>query len=275
MKQFAKRFLIDLLEIFLLFLLVAGWGLVENQLLSVTRISIPDSSLPQAFDGFRVAQVSDLHNTEFGKDNARLLQKLREEKPDIIALTGDLIDCYQPDIPLALSFAEQAMQIAPCYFVTGNHEGRISRYRELEEGLRSLGVIILKGESVLLEREGQSIRLLGVSDPIFGRSVDSQLTDLSGEGYSLLLSHRPELFETYCRHGISLVLTGHAHGGQFRIPFLGGVLVPNQGFFPKYDAGCFTEGQTTMYISRGLGNSIFPFRLGNPPELIILTLTRT
>lgn len=275
MKKLAKRILVDLLEIFLLLLLIACWGFVENHLLSVTDISVPHNDLPQAFEGFRIAQVSDLHNTEFGKNHARLLKKLREEKPDIIALTGDLVDCYQTDIPVALDFVRQAMEIAPCYYVNGNHEGRIGNYQELEEGLRQIGVTVLHGEEVLLERSGETIRLLGVDDPSFGRTVAHQLESLSVEGFTLLLSHRPDLFEVYCQYGISLALTGHAHGGQFRIPFLGGVLVPNQGFFPKYDAGLFTQGQTSMYISRGLGNSIFPFRLGNPPELVILTLTQS
>lgn len=275
MKKLAKRILADLLEIFLLLLLIACWGFVENQLLFVTDISVPHNDLPRAFEGFRIAQISDLHNTEFGKDHARLLNKLREEKPDIIALTGDLIDSNRPDGAVALNFVRQALDIAPCYFVTGNHEGLTGEYAALEMGLKELGVTVLRGEAVTLERDGASIRILGVDDPQFGRSVESQLANLSGEGYSLLLSHRPELFDTYCQYGISLTLSGHAHGGQFRIPFVGGILAPHQGFFPEYDAGLFTRGQTNLVVSRGLGNSIFPFRLFNPPELILITLTRS
>lgn len=274
MKSLAKRLLIDLLGIALLLLLVAGWGFIENQLLFVTRVSIPCGDLPPSFQGFRIAQVSDLHNAEFGKNSRRLVAKLRECAPDIIAITGDLVDCYRTDVEAALDFVRQAVEIAPCYYVTGNHEGRIGNYRELEEGLIRLGVTVLHGEEVLLERGSESIRLLGVDDPGFGWTVESQLEALSVEGFTLLLSHRPELFDTYCRYGISLALTGHAHGGQFRIPFLGGVLVPNQGFFPEYDAGLFTQDGTNMFISRGLGNSIFPFRLCNPPELVLITLTR-
>ncbi len=249
--------------------LVVLWGYGENWVLTTTHITIPHRELPQAFRGFRIAQVSDLHN----QVHPWLLSALEENDPDIIAFTGDLIDSYHTDVEAALAFVREAVAIAPCYYVTGNHESRMPGfYAALKAGMEEAGVTILEGEAITLERQEESIRLLGVADSTFGETVDSQLEGLEEEGYTLLLSHRPELFDTYCSHGISLVLTGHAHGGQFRLPFLGGVLVPNQGFFPEYDAGLFTRGDTAMYISRGLGNSIFPLRLGNPPELVLITL---
>ncbi len=258
------------LRVLLVLVLMVAWGSVENCLLFTTRITVPSQELPRSFQGFKVAQVSDLHN----KVSPLLLPALKASEPDIIAITGDLIDSYQTDVEAALAFVREAVTIAPCYYVTGNHESRMPEaFAILEAGLREAGVTILRGEAVTLEQNGESISLLGLDDTTFGRSMDSQLEGLSPERYTLMLVHRPELFDTYCKYEPSLILAGHTHGGQFRLPFLGGVLIPNQGFFARYDAGLFTREDTTMYISRGLANSSFPFRLLNPPELVVVTLT--
>ena len=207
---------------------------------------------------------------------------LEAAQPDIIVLTGDLIDSRKTDIGVAGSLAEKAVEIAPTYFVTGNHEARIDGYDELRNNLIAAGVTVLENEAVAIEKDGDEITLLGVNDPSFqtdyliGDSASVVQSALDGladdEQYTILLSHRPELFETYADASVDLVFSGHAHGGQFRIPFLGGVIAPNQGFFPKYDAGLYTQGNTNMVVSRGLGNSLFPFRVNNRPELIIVEL---
>ena len=113
-----------------------------------------------------------------------------------------------------------------------------------------------------------------MEDPAFsGTQAFSQaLSDLASDAFTVLLSHRPEFFDLYVQQGFPLVLSGHAHGGQIRLPFLGGILAPGQGFFPEYDSGLYTDETTSMVVSRGLGNSVFPFRLNNPPEIIIITL---
>jgi predicted MPP superfamily phosphohydrolase len=188
-----------------------------------------------------------------------------------------MIDSRNTDVEIALAFAAEAVRIAPCYYVTGNHEARIpAAFRELRQGLAELGVTVLQNESLLLERAGETITLIGVDDPQFrGSTMDRKLAELVWrEDFTVLLSHRPELFETYVQSGADLVLSGHAHGGQFRLPFLGGVYAPDQGLFPAYDAGLFVEGDTQMVVSRGIGNSIFPLRFNNPPELILVTLGR-
>ncbi|MEE0880578.1 MAG: metallophosphoesterase, partial [Turicibacter sp.] len=164
----------------------------------------------------------------------------------------------------------------PIYFVTGNHEAWINHYDELEKKLLELGVHILRNESISLEINNQYIELIGIDDPEFGVSVDNNLTKTLKttvtDSYKILLSHRPEAFKTYVSSGVNLVLSGHAHGGQFRLPVIGGLVAPNQGFFPEFEEGIHTKHQTTMIISRGLGNSIIPQRLFNRPHLIEITL---
>ena len=250
----------------------------------VSTISISSSHIPAAFSGFRIAQVSDLHNSEFGKNNTELLKLLSESRPDIIAITGDLIDANHTDVGIALGFAQESVRIAPTYYVTGNHEATCSQYGDLKAGLEEAGVIVLEDEAISLERGGETIALLGLADPdftvkgdMFGEvpaMVSTKLKNLIGDesGYTILLSHRPELFETYVDGGIDLVFSGHVHGGQFRLPFIGGLVAPNQGLFPKYDAGLYTDGGTSMVVSRGIGNSIIPFRFNNRPEIVLVEL---
>lgn len=267
-------------------LVLVLWTMWGNTALELNAYTISSSELPDSFDGYRIAHVSDLHNAEMGKGNAKLLAMLREVEPDIIAITGDLIDSRNTDIEVALAFAEKAMQIAPCYYVTGNHEARVSEYNELKTGLEAVGMFVLDDERMELVLSGESITLLGVDDPsfhidyLFGDAatvVSSKLAELAAQedGFTVLLSHRPELFDTYVDSGMNLVLSGHAHGGQFRLPFVGGLVAPNQGLFPKYDTGLYTEGDTNMVVSRGIGNSILPFRFNNRPEVILIELKTT
>ena len=264
-------------------LVLAVWIRCGNTALEVNEYEIVSNSVPQNFDGFRIAQVSDLHNAEFGEGNSKLLELLSQTEPDIIVLTGDLIDSRQTDIKIALAFAQEAMKIAPVYFVSGNHEARVSEYEDLKMGLAEAGVIVLENQKVEITREGESITLMGIDDPsfqenyLFGDSegVAKQAIETLlrvSDGYTVLLSHRPELFELYVETGMDLVFSGHAHGGQFRLPFIGGLVAPNQGFFPKYDAGLFSEENTTMIVSRGVGNSIVPLRFNNRPEIIVVML---
>lgn len=252
----------------------AGWLLWGNTAITTTELTIAHRAVPAPFDGFRIAHITDFHNTRFGKGHHRLLTRLQQAKPDIIAITGDMIDARRTDIPLALEFAREAVKLAPCYYVMGNHEARIPEYPVFEEGLRSVGVHVLRSESVQLEREGEYLTVIGLDDPAASESFTADLLHLreSARGFTLLLSHRPERFETYCAAGVHLALCGHAHGGQVRIPFLGGVIAPHQGFFPKYDSGVYIKGDTRMILSRGLGNSLCPLRINNRPELIVAEL---
>ena len=245
--------------------------------------TISSVKLPESFDGYRIAHVSDLHNAEMGKDNEKLLSMLRDADPDMIAITGDLIDSRHTDIEVALHFIQEAVRIAPCYYVTGNHEARVNEYGKLKTGLKAAGVTVLEDTRVEIRLEDESITLIGINDPsyqtdyLFGDAqtvVNTKLAELNTDrdGYTILLSHRPELFDTYADHSIDLVLSGHAHGGQVRLPFVGGLVAPIQGLFPKYDAGLHAADNTNMLISRGIGNSLFPFRINNRPEVILVEL---
>ena len=240
----------------------------NNTALQISEHTVASDRLPNSFDGFKIVHISDLHNTAF-RD---LPEKITALSPDIIVVTGDIVHDAPKD--KALQFAREAVEIAPTYYVCGNHENRMD-YDTLFAELRQIGVTVLRNESVTLEKEGQSICLAGIDDPTF--DLDSSVADrlqplMQEDSYTILLSHRPELFEEYVALGVDLAFTGHAHGGQFRLPFIGGLYVPNQGVLPKYDAGMFTCGATHMLISRGLGNSAFPFRLFNRPEIVAVTL---
>ena len=274
-----KKTICILSGILLILIVWTAWG---NTALELNTYTISNCGLPDAFDGYRIAQVSDLHNAEFGDGNQRLLDMLREAEPDMIAITGDLIDSRKTNIAVALAFAEEAVRIAPCYYVSGNHEARVPEYRELKAGLEAAGVTVLDDARVEIEISGKSITIIGVNDPSFladyltsdAAVMDRKLSELSSEdaGFTILLSHRPELFDTYAAHEMDLVLTGHAHGGQFRLPLIGGLIAPNQGLFPKYDDGLYSDGNTNMIVSRGLGNSIIPFRFNNRPEVVLIEL---
>ena len=278
-----KKKLIFLAAVAAVFAALVIWIAWGNSALERNMYTISSSALPESFVGFRIAHVSDLHNTEMGRGNEKLLTMLRDADPDMIAITGDLIDSRNTDIAVALRFVQEAVKIAPCYYVTGNHEARVNAYGELKAGMEAVGVMVLEDARTEISLEGETITLIGVNDPsyqtdyLFGDSETVMNTKLEAlhtgnDGFTMLLSHRPELFDTYADHNIDLVLSGHAHGGQFRLPFIGGLFAPNQGLFPKYDAGIYTKENTNMLVSRGVGNSILPFRINNRPEVILIEL---
>ena len=282
MKKLSKKGVPLIVSIALLVGLCV-WTIWGNTALEINEYKIMSDKIPEAFSGFRIAQVSDLHNAEFGEDNEKLITMLSQTDPDIIVITGDLIDSRRTDVEIALKFAQQAVRIAPVYYVSGNHEARVMEYEELKKSLMDAGVTVLDNQKVEISREGENITLMGIDDPSFQESylfgdaegvAKQAISDLKGEsdGYTILLSHRPELFDVYVDAGIDLVFSGHAHGGQFRLPFIGGLVAPNQGFFPKYDAGQFAEENTTILVSRGVGNSIIPIRFNNRPEIVVVQL---
>nr|WP_143155602.1 metallophosphoesterase [Ornithinibacillus halophilus] len=274
-----KKFLV--LSIILLILLVL-FSYSQNNWLTTTSITIKSKELPSNFDGYKIVQLSDIHNKTFGKNQKRLVSKVKNEKPDIIFVTGDLIDARKYDEEPSLILMEQLVNIAPTYFVTGNHEWSSGKYESLEAKLLSAGVHVLRNESERLTIEEQKILLLGIDDPYGSESyVDVAITkdslnpfadEIEQSSYTLLLAHRPELFSTYQEYGIDVTFSGHAHGGQVRLPFVGGLVAPGQGFFPNFTAGKYEENESTLVVSRGLGNSIIPQRIFNLPEVVSITL---
>ena len=262
-------------------ILLIGWIVWGNTALEINEYQIKSDKIPDVFHGFRIAQISDLHNAEMGEENSKLLEMLVDAEPDIIVITGDIIDSYHTDVEVSLQFVEKAVEIAPCYYVTGNHEARLSKevYLDFEEKLEGFGVVVLHDEVVSIERDGERISLGGIDDSSFASkhrdiyysNLSNHIEELFAEDdFQILLSHRPEKFSTYIEAGVDLVFAGHAHGGQFRLPFVGGLVAPNQGLFPEYDAGIFSKNGTNMVVSRGIGNSIIPVRFNNRPEVIVV-----
>lgn len=260
-----------------LVVLLVVWLVWENTALEENTYVI-QGQIPPGVEGFVIAQVSDLHNTQ----NSKLLPILRNAEPDMIAITGDMIDSRRTDLDVAIAFAQEAVQIAPCYYVPGNHESRIEEYAQFREAMIAAGVIVLENAKTRIQYNNEEVTLAGIQDPDFTDVVDEadwiseQLSEILGpeDGFVILLSHRPEYLQTYAESEVDLVLSGHAHGGQIRLPFVGGVIAPNQGLFPDYDGGVYVQENTQMVVSRGVGNSVFPLRVNNRPEVVLIELRK-
>ncbi len=261
--------------------LIVLWLIWTNFNITTTNIQIENKKIPSEFDTFKIAQVSDLHNHQW---KGKLIEKIKKANPDIIAITGDLVDSSKTDFNIALEFIEEASKICPIYYVTGNHEAWLEDYSILRDKLEENGVNMMDNKSLFIEKAREKIQILGLEDQDFfqgmderniqGEMVSPKVSELLNKNYfNILLSHRPDLQE-YVNLGLDLVLTGHAHGGQVRIPFLGGLVAPDQGFLPKYTEGLYNGKNTDMVVSRGLGNSIIAVRVNNTPELVIIELKR-
>ena len=273
---------------FIFLIILAGFFYLDyaNTYLETTYYEVKDEKIPQSFEGYKIAHLSDIHNTKNLRLRKQIIQKLKEEKPRMIAITGDLVDSRKTDIHESLVFIDEIQGIAPIYYVAGNHEHRLADLDELLQGLRDRGVIILDSQALLItdSKTQASLQIMGVFDPWF---LNSQLIDegervkeavvstgWNPEIFTIFLSHRPELLSDYAEIGSELVLSGHAHGGQIRLPFIGALVAPGQGFFPKLTQGLHQEKNTRLVISRGIGNSILPYRINNQPELVIIHLHR-
>lgn len=250
------------------------WGIQTT----VTQVELP--ALPEDFDGLRIVHLSDIHGHEFGQNSAELLEKVREQEPEIIVVTGDLVD-QESQLAMVPALAKGLCAIAPTYYVTGNHEWACCDVRALKSLLRECGVTVLDNHYVILERDGASMVLAGVDDPngyADQKTPEELYEDIQAEQpglFTLLLAHRNDEFDRYAAAGYDLVLSGHAHGGIVRLPFTDGLLGTNRNFFPTRTAGVYTQGESTLFVSRGLGNNTVPvsgFRLFNRPDLAVVEL---
>lgn len=270
-----KRIIISLSLVLAIFTPLLIW---DNMRIETVCYDIKDKNIPEAFNGFKIVQASDLHNNLFGENQHRLIEAIKKENPDIIVITGDLIDSEK--MANSVTFIKEAVKIAPCYYVNGNHEIWTGLYEsQIKPMLLENGVCVLDDEKTYIARGEARLPILGLSDrgyvgDLVKGTILEELT--ADEDFTLLLSHRPELFELYAEGNVSLVLTGHAHGGQVRIPFTHqGLYAPNQGLFPKYTEGVFKKHNTQMIVSRGLGNNVFPIpRVNNCYQLTVVTLNR-
>ena len=284
MMKTKKKFIVLAAIVAILILLII-WIAYGNTDLEIYKYNVKSEDIPSEFDNFRIVQISDLHNAEFGENNEKLLLMLKQADADIIAITGDMIDSRNTGVDVAISFAQKAVNIAPVYYVNGNHESRVlGEYEKLKQGLTDAGVTILENSSADITIGDETISLIGINDPTFRmelvddtmeQNIAHQLVNVipDNDNYKVLLAHRPEYFDVYAGN-VDLVLSGHAHGGQFRIPFIGGLVAPGQGFFPEYYEGSHIKENTEMIVSRGIGNSIIPFRINNKPEIIVAELTK-
>lgn len=276
---------ITLILILIFIISAAAWVIYGNTAIEKTLYTVSDEELPEEFSDFTITQISDLHNALFGKNNKRLIEKIISTSPDIIVITGDIIDQNRTDTDISLDFVKQAVKIAPTYYVTGNHEAIADGFDIFIEEAKKAGMVYLENDTVTLTKDGAEINLTGVDDPFLLTSYISENMEeslkttlsflLPRDGYNILLAHRPNYFDIYSSFDADLIISGHVHGGQFRLPFIGGLYAPDQGFNPEYDAGSYTDGKAQMIISRGLGNSRFPVRLNNTPEIVVITLKKS
>lgn len=250
------------------------WGL------EVTHTQVPVSGLPQGFEGMRVVHLSDLHGHQYGENHQELLQRVAQQKPDLIALTGDFIDRASQRQTLP-ALARGLSAIAPTYFVTGNHEWAVGDTGETKRLLTDNGVTVLSNQYVVLERGGDEVVLAGVDDPNgyadqkTPRELHEEIAAAHPGLCTILLAHRNNYFDRYAACGYNLVLSGHAHGGLIRLPFTDGVFGSGREFFPTWTAGVYTLGESTLFATRGAGNNTTPipgFRLFNLPEISVLEL---
>ena len=282
-KMKTKKLLLPFIILLTLVFIFCLYLTYENQTLVTTEFEIVNEKIPESFDGYRIVHISDLHNTTFGKDNKKLIERIKTAEPDIIVMTGDMIDMYRTDVDVTVQLVEELVNISPVYFVSGNHDVKTAGREFLFTGFLEAGVNILRNRSISLEKDGESITLIGIDDPKFlddflsgtdeentKRTIESLTAN--EEEFKILLAHRPEMFDIYCDSGVDLVFSGHAHGGQINIPSKGGLVAPGQGWFPEYYEGIYEKDNTKMIVNRGLGNSKFPFRIKNKPEIIITEL---
>ena len=258
--------------------LLAGLGWFENKTLRTETYELVSSHLPEVFDHFRVVQLSDLHGAQFGVENRRLLQAVKQLRPDLIALTGDLTDSQEQTEQLS-GFLTELSQIAPTYYVTGNHEWGMPRKQRQAtfELLKVCGVERLENEYTVLERGGASIVLAGVDDPNGPAdqkrpsALVKEIREQQGEDvYILMLAHRNDTLPQWAGLGVDTVLTGHAHGGIWSLPLVGPVFGTHVDLLPDDAEGVYRRDDTTLVVSRGLGQSNkIPFRLGNRPEITL------
>ncbi len=245
----------------------------QNKHLETTHYTYAAEQLGADLEGYRIVQISDLHNAKFGKNNQKLVGRIRECEPDMIVLTGDLVDSNHTNVDRAVQFVDEIVKICPVYYVTGNHEYWLekSEYDELMDGLIGAGVVILDDQVVEISRGDAKFRLVGLDDKsLTDGTLEALLSD--EKEFTVVLAHEPQYLVRYADTGVDLVLSGHAHGGQFRLPFVGGIVAPDQGFLPEYTAGEYYMDGTEMIVSRGLGNSVIPARLFNYPEIVCVEL---
>lgn len=278
----ARRRSRRLLKFLLFCALCAVFFWWSNHSLQTERFTFASPRLPEGFDGCVIVQLSDLHGAQFGEGNQELIDQVRSHRPDYIFLTGDLQDRYrQTPRSYSVDLGRSLAEIAPTYFVTGNHEWAFKDVRDLKRDLKAAGVTVLTNEYVTLSRNGDSILLAGIDDPngFADQKTPEELAEeiraMAPGAFWLLLAHRNNYFEKeYSYLRADLTISGHGHGGLVRLPFTDGLVSVERSLFPSYTAGFYEVNGERLFVSRGLGNSGRTFRMFNRPEVVVLTLKR-
>ena len=257
--------------------------------IDVTNYTVNSIKIPEEFDGFKILQLSDLHNYSFEKNNKKILKIVEKQSPDIVVLTGDMVNTNSKSYNNFYNLAKTLAKNYPTYYIMGNHELKLSGKEQLQMMIRlkSFGINILNNTQASIVKDGKLIYLHGLHQPVLTYKNNlknneyydftlAQMTQLlptpNSNSFNVLLAHSPFDFEVFKDWGVDLVLSGHVHGGLVRMPFIGGVLSPERALFPKYSAGEYTIGNSKMIVSRGLGNGTINLRILNNPEICVITL---
>lgn len=276
-KDFLK-FILKLIEIGTVIVCLCCFINWSNDSIGITYDSYENTNIPKSFNNYKILQISDFNNKY--NSTKTLISKVDEVKPNIIVITGDYVNADRCDeYNINYELIENLVKKYPIYFVTGEQEQDYKKYDIFKEKIENLGVEVLENEVVELEKDGEKISLIGINDSSFffenTTALNKTIKDLNtGTNFTVLLAHRPELINIYTENKIPLVLSGHALGGQFNIPFVGPFYSSNQGFYPNFTSGFYKQEDTTIYVSRGIGNTFIPTRLFNNPEINVITLKK-
>ena len=272
------RFILRIIEIVILIFGICYFINWSNDSINVTYDTYKNESIPNSFDNYKILQISDFNNKD---DIANtLINKVKNVNPDIIVITGDYVNSDRCDkYNIDYTLLEELVKIYPIYFVTGEQEQDFRDYDEFKNKIEELGIEVLDNESIDIEKNNDKITLIGINDSAFffenTTTLNKTIKKLNKENnFTILLAHRPELINIYTENKIPLVLAGHALGGQFNFPFIGPFYSSNQGFYPDFTSGFYKQEDTSLYVSRGVGNTFIPIRLFNNPEINVITLKK-
>lgn len=258
-----------LLWLIILLIVFFVYNYIQISQFYINKLKLSSNKLTKLL---KITQITDFHSNE--KINLeKLFDEIKEFKPDLIVLTGDIIDSKTRDLSLAYEIMKQSKAITSrVYFVSGNHETNHILSNEFRTGLDRYEISIMDDKSEIIDIDGQKVNLFGASFFADYNDFEAIFKDINEDNYNILLSHSPNRPIKYLNTNTDLILSGHTHGGQVRLPFIGAIVAPGQGFFPKYDKGMMEFGNTTLYIDSGLGNSLYPIRLFNRVQITNITI---
>lgn len=246
--------------------------IVQNNLIEITNFEIESKKVSKPL---KIVHLSDLHDKQFGKDNKTLIDKVKQQGPDIIVFTGDLIDYQTSNFTNCINTLSELNKLVQVYYIPGNHEYRSGKSKLIFKMLEQENIEVLNFTTKSIKVNGENIDIIGMTESVnSNEAINEKLSVFEkSSNFKIVLSHFPENFPRYyCNYDVDLVLSGHAHGGQFNIPFIGGIYAPGQGFFPKYYKGIHSENGVDLIVNRGLGNSKIPLRIFNYPEIVVIYL---